>query len=571
MAESYSLCQRSWLPLALRDGRRVQARLKDIASTIDGQDVVRIDTGRPDCDISLTELLIGLLAITMGPEDTDQWLLHFHHPPTAEELASRLAPIERALTLDGPGPRFFQDLEELQSTSVSVASLFIDSPGENAIRENADHFVKRGRISKLSRAGAAIALVTLQTCAPAGGAGNRVSLRGGGPLTTLVIPGTKDGRESTLWQRLWANVPAFSPIRDGDAKRIFPWLTPTRTSNPANGGVATTPEDVHPAQAFFGMPRRVRLLFQSNERRAACDLLGIVDDVIVTAYISRPWGTNYVAWGRGHPLSPYYKQSAGDAGYLPLHLQSSRVGYRQWLGMVTETADLRVPASCIETFKHRAHDFDEPEKHIRTKSRLLAAGYAMDKMKPLDFGEALLPLIITPQEEGDQAVNQTARNYVEAADKVAGQLSRSIRRALFGPNIKPDRARDLSSSTMLRAAKIRFWAATENAFYDTIRDAGSRIEDAVGAGELDNRLGDIATETGQAWLKAMARVAFSIYDDVAPLGDIDGGKIKDVIDGRRMLTLMLAGHGKVGSALHQLLHLPVPEKKGASQHEHAHA
>ena len=75
-----------------------------------------------------------------------------------------------------------------------VGALLIDTPGANALRKNTDLFVKRGRIEVLSRAAAAIGLFTLSAYAPAGGAGIRTSLRGGGPLTTLLLPGTTRAR-----------------------------------------------------------------------------------------------------------------------------------------------------------------------------------------------------------------------------------------------------------------------------------------------------------------------------------------------------------------------------------------
>ena len=189
--------------------------------------------------------------------------------------------------LDGPGPRFQQDLSGLDDEPVPVSALFIDSPGANALRKNTDLFVKRGRIAVLSRAAAAIGLFTLQAYAPAGGAGNRVSLRGGGPLTTLLLPGPRTPEEQVpLWRQLWANVfwdeawddPADRP------ERVFPWLVPTRVSD---NGEKTTPEDVHPAQAFWGMPRRIRLDFEANEKGAPCDLTGMVDQVVVSDCLGR--------------------------------------------------------------------------------------------------------------------------------------------------------------------------------------------------------------------------------------------------------------------------------------------
>src|SRR5262249_18670827 len=197
---------------------------------------------------------------------------------------------------DGDGPRFFQDREALEGEATDIGALLIDAPGEKSIRDNADHFVKRGRTGVLSRAGAAIALLTLQTSAPTGGAGHRTSLRGGGPLTTLVLPGQPAKVEPTLWQLLWSNVPDEFHAEPADYKRVFPWLIPTRASDKT--GETTTTDLVHPAHAFFGMPRRVRLVFEPNTEKRACDLLGTIDDVVVTKYITRPSGNNYKGWSR---------------------------------------------------------------------------------------------------------------------------------------------------------------------------------------------------------------------------------------------------------------------------------
>jgi CRISPR system Cascade subunit CasA len=161
------------------------------------------------------------------------------------------------------------------------------------------------------------------------------------------------------------------------------------------------------------MPRRIRLVFEKNTQGLSCELLGIVDDVIVTGYVTRPWGTNYMAWSRGHPLSPYYKQKPSDPEFLPLHLQSSRIGYREWLGMVMETqTGLRVPARCLDEFRKRAEEIEELEPAAYKRSRLLVAGYAMDNMKPLDFAEALLPLIITGNADADEAIKTVAQSWV---------------------------------------------------------------------------------------------------------------------------------------------------------------
>ena len=169
-----------------------------------------------------------------------------------------------------------------------MAALLIDAPGAQTLRNNADLFVKRGGAPVLCRAAAAMALFTLCSYAPAGGAGHRTSLRGGGPMTTLVVAGHR-GYGDTLWGRIWPNVESreridarFSESRQSDdPETIFPWLAPTRTSNPKAGGGPTTPRDIHPLQVYWGMPRRIRLRFEEAQGRC-CDLTATDDSVVVT-------------------------------------------------------------------------------------------------------------------------------------------------------------------------------------------------------------------------------------------------------------------------------------------------
>ena len=311
---TFSLLREPWLPVVRADGTRAPSRLRDIAAP----EISRIDTGRGDCDIALTELLIGLLAVAFDPRVTkQQWIKRWRTPPTQAELDAAFEPFAQAFDFDGAGARFFQDIENLKGNTTPVEALLIDAPAE--------HFVKPGGVRVLSRRGAAILLATLQTCAPAGGAGHRTSLRGGGPLTTLVMPGTADGTPPTLWHRLWANVPESLGATPAEISGVFPWLTSTRVSDKASKTPITTPLDVHKAQAFFGLPRRIRLKFEANPDRLPCDLMGDVDEVIVREYVTKPWGTNYTGWGKEHPLSPSYKPKPTAAEFLSVHLKTSRV------------------------------------------------------------------------------------------------------------------------------------------------------------------------------------------------------------------------------------------------------
>jgi CRISPR system Cascade subunit CasA len=135
-----------------------------------------------------------------------------------------------------------------------------------------------------------MALYNLHQFAPSGGAGHRTSLRGGGPLVTLALPDGGQTSRPTLWQRLWLNTPADLRLDPSEKSRAFPWLAPTKTS--------AKKETVHEAeaqklQAFFGMPRRIRLAFSENTKQRPCDLTGVVDAIICTGFSALPWGINY--------------------------------------------------------------------------------------------------------------------------------------------------------------------------------------------------------------------------------------------------------------------------------------
>ncbi|GKY89143.1 hypothetical protein STA1M1_30120 [Sinisalibacter aestuarii] len=227
-------------------------------------------------------------------------------------MRDRLASCAPAFNVFGDGPRFLQDLEDLDGAPNPPEMLFIDSAGANAARNNADLMVHRGRYAALGPALAAMALYTFQAHAPAGGAGMRTSMRGGGPMATLIDPGLG------LWSLVWAYVPDGHP---GDPSTL-PWMNPTRTSE--KNGSERYPVQGTEAEAFFGMPRRLRL---------------VEEDGLVTGVVQRPYGVNYADWV--HPLTPYYRMKEG-AEPLPKHPKPGPLGYRNWLRVVVQDYEGRL-------------------------------------------------------------------------------------------------------------------------------------------------------------------------------------------------------------------------------------
>ena len=179
VAAMLNLITDPWIPVLRRSGRDV-IRPDEIADP----DVLRPDWPRPDLNLACYELLIGLVYLAHPPNGSDDRA----NPPDAAVLRLAMEPLAPAFNLLGDGPRFLQDLEPLDGEGSPPEMLFIDSAGDSTAKKNADLMVRRGRYEALSLPLAAMALYTLQAFAPSGGAGHRTSIRGGGPMVTLVNP-----------------------------------------------------------------------------------------------------------------------------------------------------------------------------------------------------------------------------------------------------------------------------------------------------------------------------------------------------------------------------------------------
>ncbi len=484
---SLNLIDDAWIPVICADGRRRVIAPWQMAEP----DILEPDWPRPDLNIACYELLIGLVFLADPPANNSEWDARASGDP--ERLRAKLAPFAPAFNLIGDGPLFMQDLEPLSGDPNPVDMLFIDSAGANTARNNADLMVHRGRYPALDLPLAAMAIYSFQSFAPSGGAGNRTSMRGGGPLVTLVDPA------GHLWDRVWANVPPGRPGRIDD----LPWMRPSRTSE--NGEQTLPPEgEVFGVEAFFGMPRRLRLVTDGGE---------------ITGVVQRPYGTNYALWK--HPLSPYYRLKPGTE-WLPRHPRAGRFGYRNWLGIVIES-ERDDEAEALSELAHSLRLWGDR----RGAGSVIVAGWAMDNMKPRDFILSRQPSL---QLRKDAAFRLAG--LVEAAEAVAGAL-----RSALGSVLAEGEARE--------AEREEFFRATETRFLEHVR--------SLHAGD----------DPGSDWLRDLAAQALGQFDAVAlpELYRRQAGKIEKIVEARKHLGRALAGYGKSGQAIFYSLGLSPPVAK----------
>ena len=483
--------------------------------------VVAVAAPRPDFDGALTQFLIGLLQTTCAPPDVFTWRKWRREAPEPETLRERLATVAHAFELEGERA-FLQDYHPAELNSeLDVGALLIEAPGEHTQEKNKDHFIKRGGVAQLCPACVAAALFSLQTNAPSGGKGYRTGLRGGGPLTTLVLG-------STLWETCWLNVLEQSRhLGDGDAKGgeadRFPWLAATRISEAKPPAGITTTVDAHPDQQFWAMPRRIRLRAEDLSVPAACDLCGTTSTQVYRRWTTRNYGVNYQ--GFEHPLSPHYMQ---DGQPSPVHPQPGGIGYRHWLGLVENSADgARRPARVVERFRAQA----------REDGRIWAFGFDMDNMKARCWYDATMPLLSVP-EGMDSIFKALMETLIQGADWIAGLLRSRVKDALLG---------DGNTRGDLSFVQAHFWAATEAGFYDHAK----QLRDALSAPQAE-------TSVLESWLAVLRTAALSVFDHYAQAGDFDAADPRRMATARNDLAKALAG-----KKLRKLLGLSQPTRNSA--------
>lgn len=503
----FNLIEDAWIPMRSAGGERRIIRPDQIAEA----GIERPDWARADFNLACYELLIGLVYLADPPEDEEDWEVRRKGDP--ERLRARLAPLAPAFNLDGDGPRFLQDLEDLDAEAQTVDMLFIDSSGGNTARNNADLMVKRDRYDGLALPQAAMALFTLQSQAPSGGAGNRTSMRGGGPLITLVEPPGPD--ETPLWSMVWANVPDGQPLPPEKLAEALPWMRPTMTSEKGTNPVQPPENGLALAEAFFGMPRRLRLDFSDGDPPRA------------TGVRQRPYGANYGLWE--HPLTPYYRQKEG-AEKLPMHPRAGNSGYRNWIGLsLADPEGLTKRADSVSTWRKRDH----------RRAALHVGGWAMDNMKPRDFVWSRQPLF--PMDDADS---------MKAAGLVRAAQAFSL--ALAGAMLTVTGAGKLDA-TAIETVREAFFTGTQRDFENCLRQLADGKEFAAIA---------------EAWRQRLRKEALHLFEEQARpgLADHDIKDIERIVKARGQLLAAFEGWGnKTGKAAFTALGLELPKRRKAKE------
>lgn len=507
-----NLIRDPWLPCLMQDSSIQVLRLAEMVRP----DVIDLALPRSDFQAAAYQFLIGLLQTVMAPENNSEWHQRYNNLPTIVELQSFLDKVAHAFSLIGEGPLFMQDFDDLEDCKSSdINGLFIDGPGENGLKNNTDHFVKRDTNTAISLPMAAMALITWQINGVAFGSGYRVGLRGAGPLTSLVV---SNDPNTSLWQNLWLNVinREYWVYDDPDlaSSSVFPWLGPTKCSNVPNSEIYA--DEAHPLVMYWATATRLRLEVQQCE--SVCAVSGKAVKKIVKSFKRQNYGNNYAGtWF--HPFNAYrFNLKKPEEIPNPVKPQSDGITYRIWdVLSFTDKSNGHIRAKVID------HYYDVT-KRIRSKfsavPRLWCFGYNMKNREALCWYSRELPIINHDYEKQEDFLLAIKELQI-LANKFRLEINNRIKEAWF------DRPGDAKGDTSFIAAE--FWQRTENIFFE-----------AVQALSKQEYYYPLATVSADQWLNAMQKVIQNLFDEYTLTVDVgDPKQIKRIMQARRFLNIWI--------------------------------
>jgi CRISPR system CASCADE complex protein casA len=329
---------------------------------------------------------------------------------------------------------------------------------------------------------------------------------------------------STLWQKLWLNVLPKEALNDSysDIKKIgdvLPWMVATRTSD-GSDGVETTPESVHPLQAYWSMPRRIRIDTSSIDGHGNCSICAAKGVRTIRHYLTRHGGTNYTGnWL--HPLTPYSLDPEGQKPPISSKGRQAGKGYRDWLGLVLGNADHQPDAARVV----RYFTENRSRKERRKGCRLWCFGYEMSNMDALCWHDSTLPI-----HEVDISRRATfigrVKNVLDSADAMSNELHDQVKSAWFKKSRGPE-----------PAVFDSFWEETEPLFYKALNG----LSDLYGSVSVQGGAKDEAAEAGKladvykAWLNGTRRVTLQLFDYWVLSAPIEEQDMRRVIEARANL------------------------------------
>ncbi|MFC7334752.1 type I-E CRISPR-associated protein Cse1/CasA [Rhodocista pekingensis] len=524
----------------------------ELTSRYGDDPILGVRLGHPLADRGFEFLMRDILQAALAPEDATAWRRMLVEPPGPEALAAALAPYRETFRLDHPTHPALQvrpaperlaeaaakkparkpaseaeeDGEEEEAGALPIAALLPDLPTGEAVKKDADFFIRRGSVTAIGAGPILPVLYAHMVLFPPGGGGYLGLPHGADSIKFQLI-----GR--TLWETIWLNVLTRGAEGGGDAvwparpddPTAFPWLDPALPGMPLGrkeDGAARPMNRAALHPAHIPMPRRYLLAPPVQGR---CDLTGR-EGPVFTGYSRWPKGLQYQPDGWWFPAMVRIEDAAKPDAPPQFLRARGPLRFDDWL----ESAMLKD--------EERAPDRkDRPQGKVRRLPPVLrqfkagAAGAA----ELSDGGTRATALM----EDGSVRVRVFAQYPFGKA--VGGMSQRELplwhlpaeRQSWLGEVVSKDvgRVKEMAGALQIsvRAAVTKGRRDGSAALADTLGDAllaavdGQATEHAAALAALARDIADraarqaAATESRTDLLKRTGRLALALFDEAFPV------------------------------------------------------
>ena len=112
--------------------------------------------------------------------------------------------------------------------------------------------------------------------------------------------------------------------------------------------------------------------------------------------------------------------------------KSGRFGYRDWVAVTVGSKDGKLaeqPTNIKLSKNNRSHSLSQNKQ--AADARIRVGGWAMNNMEAIAYLIAEEPLHLAKTSDQQQALDDLARHFSEAADQAVSQLLAALKKALF--------------------------------------------------------------------------------------------------------------------------------------------
>ena len=423
----------SWIPV----GNQQTISLQTLLTQKGGW---QISLPRDDMEMACLQFLVCLVQSLFPPADQKALRQRINTPLTLEGFQSGINGKESWFDPAHPDQPFMQTLGVKSKELTEMAKLFagLDSSTSSV-------FVNEpGLADRLCPSCTSIGLFNQANNAPSFGGGFKGSLRGGTPISTLVLEDTRETNDG-LRQRIWKNV-----LPEDTLNTFMPWYFATRQQPPnwvdaIKAGDVIRSNQIGLLRGLFWQPAHIELA--EGEKGGICDCCGRASDSLYAGFKKEKFVYDIQGtWP--HPHSPRLldlkKKTEKFASFT-----KTAPAWTQLTGFIIEDGDAKsghIPAPVVtqaKTMSDRLNPF-----------HLMVGGYRNNQAAILERRHDLFNIAKGWEDHREEVANivNIGKAYVDA-----------LRKKLYGVSKK-------AGINLCDAAESLFYNKTESLIHSMLRE-----------------------------------------------------------------------------------------------------